>query len=321
MAENPSIGVTFFGLSAKEHSLFKRVLTFMAKKGIPFHQCDASSARLFVINDESTALEQAIQQQNQHVFLMLSDQGQCAIGDYQLKRPLLLSRVMSALEQCSTLCNKSVGTTTHNLIVKKSLKQQDKHLSKTTFKAKPKTSISISNKTESKASIAVTPSNTNSNLNRVILERAKQARLAKDTPNPIASRPLQDKQGDFQALVVDDSAAIRKQLEIELRPTSIQADYAVCGEDALEKLTEKQYDLIFLDIIMPGIDGYEVCKTLRKMPNYKRTPVIMLSGKVGPLDEVEGILAGASTYLLKPVQHQHFQETLTRISKWLSNFA
>ena len=67
MAENPSIGVTFFGLSAKEQSLFKRVLVFMDKKGKPFHLCEAPSACLFVINNESTALEQAIQQQNQPV--------------------------------------------------------------------------------------------------------------------------------------------------------------------------------------------------------------------------------------------------------------
>jgi CheY-like chemotaxis protein len=78
---------------------------------------------------------------------------------------------------------------------------------------------------------------------------------------------------------------------------------------------------VFLDIVMPGIDGYEVCKQLRKMPNYKRTPVIMLSGKTGPLDEVEGILAGASTYMLKPVKHKDFQQTLERISKWLAHFS
>ena len=190
-----------------------------------------------------------------------------------------------------------------------------------------------------KAVIASCSNTASSRLNHAILERAKKARLAKQkhtanntvltsstpTPSPsslpAASVSFQAKAAHFQALVVDDSAAIRKQLEIELRSTSIQADYAVCGEEALERIQHKQYDLIFLDIIMPGINGFEVCKALRKLSHYKRTPVIMLSGKVGPLDEVEGILAGASTYLLKPVKHQHFQETLARISKWLSHFA
>jgi len=308
MAENPSIGVTFFGLSAKERGMFNRVLSFMAKKGKLFHHCDsASSADLFIINDDNQAIETAIQQQTQQKFLLLSDNDQCAMGDYQLKRPLLISRVMAALDQCSLLCNKlalAAEHTTENTVGEKAI-----------------------NLPSSSA-----PSSTSGRLSQAILERAKTAHLAKQplkakksTKNiPSATKEsidLKGKEGNFQALVVDDSAAIRKQLEIELRSTTIQADYAVCGEDALEKIQKKQYDLIFLDIIMPDIDGYEVCKTLRKIPNYKRTPVIMLSGKVGPLDEVEGILAGASTYLLKPVKHQHFQETLARISKWLNNFA
>jgi CheY-like chemotaxis protein len=295
--------------------MFDRVLSFMAKKGKLFHHCDSSScADLFIINDENKAIEMAIQQQTQQIFLLLSDSDQCAIGDYQLKRPLLISRVMSALEQCSLLCNKltlpaehSIKGTTKNITVEKTVNQ-------------------LGSSTVSSTSSA----STSSRLSQAILERAKYARLAKQQlkskklplppSTPKASINFKG-EGEFLALVVDDSAAIRKQLEIELRSTTIQADYAVCGEDALEKIQKKQYDLVFLDIIMPGIDGYEVCKTLRKISNYKRTPVIMLSGKVGPLDEVEGILAGASTYLLKPVKHQHFQETLTRISKWLNNFA
>ncbi|OQX07992.1 MAG: hypothetical protein BWK73_26640 [Thiothrix lacustris] len=123
------------------------------------------------------------------------------------------------------------------------------------------------------------------------------------------------------ALVVDDSAAIRKQLEIELRHANIAADFAETGEEALEKSAQKQYDLVFLDVIMPGIDGYEVCRKMRSSKTMKKTPIIMLSGKTSPLDEVQGVIAGASTYLTKPVQHEQFQQTLKRVSKWLTNFA
>jgi CheY-like chemotaxis protein len=290
MSENPSIGVTFFGISAKEQGVFDRVLAFMAKKGKRFHLCEAELAKLFIINHDSDSIEAAIQQQkNKQIFLLLSDSEQCPIGNCVLKRPLLITRVMSVMDQCSQLCYPS------DTVIKKN-------------------TPSLAKRTDS----------AHNRLTQAILERAKKARLAKQklTAQQAPKTPeFIMVEGDFSALVVDDSAAIRKQLEIELRSTSIQADYAVCGEDALEKIKQKQYDLIFLDIIMPGIDGYEVCKTLRKIPAYKRTPVIMLSGKTGPLDEVEGILAGASTYLLKPVKHQHFQETLQRISKWLKNFA
>jgi CheY-like chemotaxis protein len=125
----------------------------------------------------------------------------------------------------------------------------------------------------------------------------------------------------YTALVVDDSAAIRKQLELELRSANIKAEFAETGEEALEKSAQKLYDLVFLDVVMPGIDGYEVCRRMRASKVMKKTPIIMLSGKTSPLDEVQGVIAGASTYLTKPVQPEQFQKTLTRVSKWLTNFA
>ncbi|MGB3918995.1 response regulator [Thiothrix litoralis] len=125
----------------------------------------------------------------------------------------------------------------------------------------------------------------------------------------------------YLALVVDDSAAIRKQLELELRNANIKAEFAETGEEALEKSAQKTYDLIFLDIVLPGIDGYEVCRKMRASKAMKKTPIIMLSGKTSPLDEVQGVIAGASTYLTKPVQPEQFQQTLKRVSKWLTNFA
>lgn len=125
------------------------------------------------------------------------------------------------------------------------------------------------------------------------------------------------------ALVIDDSAAIRKQLELELRDAGISSDYAVSGEDALEKIKNEDvhYDLIFLDIIMPGIDGYETCKGMRADPRYKKAPIIMLSGKTSPLDEVQGVIAGATTYLTKPVKSDRLQVTLNRVTKWIDNYA
>ncbi len=246
-----SVGLCFFGLSAKDLAVFERVIEFVAKKGKKFHQCSAEEADLFIVNDEAEAITSAQQQQQSQVIITVSDSDDCSIGIYNIKRPLLITRVMRAMDKGSELCGKS-----------------------TVNQSKPK-----------------------------------------PTPQKNAER------GDFHALIVDDSAAIRKQLELELRDTVISADYAVCGQDALEKINNTQYDLIFLDIIMPDIYGYEVCKQLRKKPNYKRTPVIMLSGKTEPLDEVEGIIAGATTYLLKPVKHKDFQKTLNRISRWLYDYA
>ena len=139
-------------------------------------------------------------------------------------------------------------------------------------------------------------------------------------PSPQVEQP-QEPAYTYIALVVDDSAAIRKQLEIELRSANIKAEFAETGEEALEKSAAKLYDLVFLDVVMPGIDGYEVCRKMRASKAMKKTPIIMLSGKTSPLDEVQGVIAGASTYLTKPVQPEQFQQTLKRVSKWLTNFA
>ncbi|RVU86408.1 response regulator [Leucothrix sargassi] len=125
---------------------------------------------------------------------------------------------------------------------------------------------------------------------------------------------------DYTALVIDDSSAIRKQLEIELRTAGLSCDFAESGEQALEKVQEKEYDLIFLDIMMPGIDGYQTCGKIRRDSRYKKTPVVMLSGKTAPLDEVKGVIAGATTYLTKPVKRDQFQRVTGRIVRWLDEF-
>lgn len=116
----------------------------------------------------------------------------------------------------------------------------------------------------------------------------------------------------FRALIVDDSPTARIKIEIELRAMSIMADSAQTGEDALKMLAKKSYDLIFLDIILPGADGYEVCKLIRRNQETKRIPVIMLTSKSSPFDRIRGSLAGCSWYLTKPVEHVKFYEVIEK---------
>lgn len=123
------------------------------------------------------------------------------------------------------------------------------------------------------------------------------------------------------ALIIDDSLAIRTQLTIELRNMNIACEQAETGEQGLALLEQKNYHMIFLDIIMPGMDGYEVCKQIRQRPATRKTPIVMLSGKDTPLDEVKGILAGATTYLTKPVNPERLQQTIGRIARWIAEFS
>lgn len=111
----------------------------------------------------------------------------------------------------------------------------------------------------------------------------------------------------FTAMVVDDSQPVRKQLEIELKMLGVKVELAENGEQALALSRDGNFDIIFLDVVMPGIDGYKVCKTLKKATRYKNTPVIMLTGKSSPFDKVKGTLSGCDSYLTKPLQHEDFQ--------------
>jgi len=126
----------------------------------------------------------------------------------------------------------------------------------------------------------------------------------------------------FNVLVVDDSEVMQKSLAIELEraPEKTSVDFAGSGEMALELINQNHYDFIFLDVMMPGIDGYETCTEIRKMNGMKTTPIIMLSAKTSPLDEVKGVMAGCSSYLTKPIQSDEFQKVLARVMKFLQKF-
>lgn len=113
-----------------------------------------------------------------------------------------------------------------------------------------------------------------------------------------------------RALVIDDSATVRKLLVLELGCFNIKVDTAETGEQGLELLETNRYDIIFLDVVMPGMGGYQVCKSIRKNQATKLTPIIMLTSKSSPIDRVRGSLAGCSSYLTKPVDHENFYQVL-----------
>jgi two-component system cell cycle response regulator len=109
------------------------------------------------------------------------------------------------------------------------------------------------------------------------------------------------------ALVVDDSPTVRKQLELSLQSLGVDVEVAEDGDIALRKIALNRYDIIFLDVVLPGADGYQICKTIKKDKAAKDTPVIMLTGKTSPFDRIKGSLAGCDTYLTKPVNNETFR--------------
>ncbi|MCK5897696.1 MAG: response regulator [Methylococcales bacterium] len=126
----------------------------------------------------------------------------------------------------------------------------------------------------------------------------------------------------YRVLLIDDCEIMHEILKTELEKSgiSLEIDDAFTGNEALEKMRQTTYDFVFLDVVMPGIDGFETCGEIRKIDGMSKLPIIMLSSKDSPLDEVEGIIAGCTTYLTKPVDSREFQKILVRILHWIEEF-
>jgi twitching motility two-component system response regulator PilG len=103
-----------------------------------------------------------------------------------------------------------------------------------------------------------------------------------------------------RVLVIDDSNTIRRSAEIFLRQGGYEVMLAEDGFDALAKVNDHEPDLIFCDILMPRLDGYQTCAIIKRNPRFARVPVIMLSSKDGVFDKARGRMVGSDDYLTKP---------------------
>jgi twitching motility two-component system response regulator PilG len=104
----------------------------------------------------------------------------------------------------------------------------------------------------------------------------------------------------LKVMVIDDSLTIRRSAEIFLVQAGCKVILADDGFDALAKITDHQPDLIFVDILMPRLDGYQTCALIKKSARFAQTPVIMLSSRDGVFDRARGRMAGSDEYLTKP---------------------
>ena len=118
-----------------------------------------------------------------------------------------------------------------------------------------------------------------------------------------------------KVLVIDDSNTIRRSAEIFLRQAGFDVVLAEDGFDALAKITDHQPRVIFVDIMMPRLDGYQTCALIKQNPQLKSTPVIMLSSKDGVFDRARGRLAGSDRYLTKPFTKEGLVQVVQEMMK------
>ena len=128
----------------------------------------------------------------------------------------------------------------------------------------------------------------------------------------MASEKEESDFSDLKVMVIDDSKTIRRTAETLLKKAGCEVVTAEDGFEALSKIVEQRPDLIFVDIMMPRLDGYQTCALIKNNATFKSTPVIMLSSKDGLFDKARGKIVGSEQYLTKPFTKK---ELLGAISK------
>jgi len=133
-------------------------------------------------------------------------------------------------------------------------------------------------------------------------------------PAAPAAPTARHEEHNFRVLAVDDSPLMRTFLQNKLAPYGISPEFAASGEEALFKISKQHFDLIFLDVMLPGMDGYDVCKMIKKNKDNNLMKVVMLTSKDKTFDRIRGTMAGCDGYLTKPVDELKLRAIIERHS-------
>ena len=120
----------------------------------------------------------------------------------------------------------------------------------------------------------------------------------------------------IKVMVIDDSNTIRRSAEIFLSQTKCEIILATDGFDAMSKIVDCHPDIIFVDVMMPRLDGYQTCMLIKKNTRFQTVPVVMLTSKTGVFDRARGRMAGSNDYITKPFTQE---ELLGAICKYAVN--
>ncbi len=136
---------------------------------------------------------------------------------------------------------------------------------------------------------------------------------AGSAPPAIADQASKRRALGDTVLVVDDNATVRMFMKAKLAPFGFEVDYAETGEEAVGLTGSREYACVFLDVVLPGIDGYQVCKLIKSNKQaIKKTAVVMLTSRSSPFDKLRGSLAGCDEYLTKPLDEDRLLETIAQ---------
>ena len=127
----------------------------------------------------------------------------------------------------------------------------------------------------------------------------------------MASEAAEPSLQGIKVMVIDDSKTIRRTAETLLKKAGCEVITATDGFEALSKITDQNPDVIFIDIMMPRLDGYQTCALIKNNHLYKNTPVILLTSKDGLFDRARGRIVGSDQYLTKPFTKDELLNAIT----------
>ena len=143
----------------------------------------------------------------------------------------------------------------------------------------------------------------------VLLGRAKAP--AANAPSMVIDGEPDSPRGP-RALLVDDSPTVRRQLSVALQRMGVVSEGVGDAAQALEALAARRFELVFVDVMMPVTDGYQLTRAIKRNPATRDTPVVILTSRSSPFDLARGALAGCNSYLVKPVALQSLRDTVFR---------
>lgn len=123
---------------------------------------------------------------------------------------------------------------------------------------------------------------------------------------------MSEESNGVKVMVVDDSKTIRRTAEALLKKEGFEVITATDGFDALSKIADSKPAIIFVDIMMPRLDGYQTCALIKNNSEFNSTPVVMLSSKDGLFDKAKGRIVGSDQYLTKPFSRDELLGAIRR---------
>lgn len=315
------VKVALIGMSENEQKRLNAAFDYSKNRSIAYVACelqDADPAVLMVNADDPEQLfawqnyKDRLAENNGNIppSVMVSRDREFQTEAYKLRRPLIASRVINLLDQIRANCFEHVN---NDLEADNDPANNDPDVAEV---------LEINND----LAAGNDPANNDLDVGEVLEINSDLAAgndlaiMIDDSPDIInigdawVVRSADKSETQTEAckvLVVDDSLPVRIQMDQALKQFDADVDFAKTGEEAFDYINNNDYDVIFLDVVLPGVDGYEICKFIKE-DKTKDTPVIMLTGNSSPQDKIKGKLVGCDTYLIKPVGKVVFREVMNQ---------